>query len=59
MNPNSGMLYTVAVVFYNKSIRRLIVYRNSLDDLPPDLYDEHPFEIIGEGGIKQLVVEHK
>ena len=36
-----------------------MAYRKCLDDLTPDPYDEHPFEIVGEGGIKQLVEEYK
>ena len=35
-----------------------MAYRKCLDDLPPDPYDEHPFEIIGTGGIKQLLEEY-
>ena len=58
-DPNTNRPYIVTVVCYNKTLKKSMAYQRSLDDLAPDPFDDHPFEIEGNEGIEKLVEEYR
>ena len=52
LDPNTNRLYIVTVVCYTKTLRKPIAYRKYLDDIAPDSFDHHLFEIEGTRELK-------
>ena len=59
IDPNTGRPYTVTVICYNQTLKRPMAYRKCLDDNPPDPFDDHPFELLGNNGIETLVMDYQ
>jgi hypothetical protein len=54
-DPNSGRPYVVTFIFFHAHKKIPVAYRRSLDDFPPDPYDEFPFEKLDLLSLFQLL----